>query len=193
MSTPSKPWRSSSRFSSVLRASSRSARQVLRGTSTTAGICRTDPKHVAVARGKRFRGMPTAYDEIPYANLPFTQALPRGHATVATLHGLTPPDPRTARVLELGCGAGAPLASIAAAHPEARAVGVDLAPTAIEAARATAAAAGLESVRFDVGDVLGLADGGLGEFDFVIVHGLCAGAAEGLREAVLDACRSHLA
>ena len=31
--------------------------------------------------------MRTAYDEIPYANLPFTQALPRGHATIAMLHG----------------------------------------------------------------------------------------------------------
>jgi SAM-dependent methyltransferase len=137
--------------------------------------------------------MRTAYDEIPYANLPFTQALPRAHATVAMLHGLAPPDPRTARVLELGCGAGAHLASVAAAHPESRAVGVDLAPTAIEVARQTAAAAGLENVSFDVADVLELTDGRLGSFDYVIVHGLYAWAAEGLREAVLDACRSHLA
>jgi SAM-dependent methyltransferase len=137
--------------------------------------------------------MPTAYDEIPYANLPFTQALPRGHATTAMLHGLAPPDPRTARVLELGCGAGAHLAGVAAAHAEVRAVGVDLAATAIETARADAAAAGLDNVRFDVADVLELTDGRLGEFDYVIVHGLYAWAAEPLREAVLEACRAHLA
>ena len=137
--------------------------------------------------------MRTAYDEIPYANLPFTQALPRGHATIATLHGLTPPDPRTARVLELGCGAGAHLVGVAAAHPDVQALGVDLAPTAIETAAADAAAAGLENVRFDVADVQELTDGRLGEFDYVIVHGLYAWAAESLREAVLEACRAHLA
>ena len=36
-------------------------------------------------------------------------------------------------------------------------------------------------------------DGQLGEFDYVIVHGLYAWAHEPLREAVLAACRSHLA
>jgi SAM-dependent methyltransferase len=137
--------------------------------------------------------MQTAYDEVHYDNLPFTQALPRGHATVAALHGLAPADPRTARVLELGCGAGAHLVGIAAADPGVRAVGIDLAPTAIDHARATAEAAGLENVRFDVGDVLQLTDGQLGEFDYVIVHGLYAWADEPLREAVLAACRSHLA
>jgi SAM-dependent methyltransferase len=137
--------------------------------------------------------MRTVYDEIPYANLPFTQALPRGHATIATLYGLTPADPRTARVLELGCGAGAHLIGVAAAHPEVQAVGVDLASSAIETAQADAAAAGLENVRFDVADVLELTDGRLGEFDYVIVHGLYAWAAAPLREAVLEACRAHLA
>lgn len=137
--------------------------------------------------------MPTAYDEIPYANLPFPQALPRAHATIAMLHGLAPPDPRSARVLELGCGAGAHLVSVAAAHPEVEAVGIDLAETAVETARADAAAAGLGNVTFDVGDVLELTDGRLGEFDYVIVHGLYAWAAEPLREAVLEACRAHLA
>ncbi len=137
--------------------------------------------------------MLTAYDEVPYENLPFTQALPRAHAAVASLHGLAPADPRTARVLELGCGAGAHLAGVAAAHPEVRAVGVDLAASAIEVARATAAAAGLPNVRFDVADVQELTDGRLGEFDYVIVHGLYAWAQQPLREAVLAACRAHLA
>src|SRR4051794_15112611 len=137
--------------------------------------------------------MATAYDEIPYANLPFAQTRPAVLATVATLHGLTPPDPREARVLELGCGAGANLAGIAAADPGVHAVGVDLAPTAVEAARATAAAAGLENAHFDVADVVALTDGELGQFDYVIVHGLYAWAEAPVREAVLGACESHLA
>ena len=80
--------------------------------------------------------MSTVYDEVPYANLPFAQARPSVFATVAALHGLTPPDPRRARVLELGCGAGANLAGIAAANPEATAVGVDLAASGDRGGRA---------------------------------------------------------
>ena len=41
--------------------------------------------------------MTTVYDEVPYANLPFAQALPRGHATVARLHGLDARPTRAAR------------------------------------------------------------------------------------------------
>src|SRR3954469_5814203 len=137
--------------------------------------------------------MSTVYDEVPYANLPFAQARPSVFATVAALHGLTPPDPRSARVLEVGCGAGANLAGIAAANPGATAVGIDLAASAIAEGRETAAAAGLENLRFEVGDVLALAAGELGEFDYVIAHGLYAWSAEPVREAALAACRSHLA
>ena len=137
--------------------------------------------------------MSTVYDEVPYANLPFAQALPSGFATVATLHGLTPPDPRRARVLELGCGAGANLAGIAAADPEVRRGRRRPGGERDRGGARDAAAAGLDNVRFEVGDVLALTDGELGEFDYVIVHGLYAWAAEPVREAVLAACRSHLA
>ena len=136
--------------------------------------------------------MSTVYDEVPYANLPFAQARPSVFATVAALHGLTPPDPRRARVLELGCGAGANLAGIAAANPEATAVGVDLAASAIAEGRETAAAAGLDNLRFEVGDVLALTAGELGEFDYVIAHGLYSWVDAPAREATLAACRSHL-
>jgi SAM-dependent methyltransferase len=136
--------------------------------------------------------MVTAYDEIPYANLPFSQTRPAVLATVAALHGLTPPDPREARVLELGCGGGANLVGIAVAEPGVRAVGVDLAPTTVELARATASDAGLENVTFEVGDVQALQKGELGEFDYVIVHGLYAWVPAPVRSAVLASCRSHL-
>ena len=146
MSTPSKPCRSSSRFSSVRSASSRSARQVLRGTSTTAGICSGHPKHVAGPRGKRLgnAGLPTTRSRTRTcrSRRPSRAATPRSRCCTAWSRRI----PRTARVLELGCGAGAHLIGVAAAHPEVRAVGVDLAATAIETAREDAAAAGLENV-----------------------------------------------
>jgi SAM-dependent methyltransferase len=135
----------------------------------------------------------TVYDVVPYANLPFAETRPGALATVARLRGLACPDPRTARVLELACGAGANLAGIAAAEPGVRALGVDLAPTAIARARETARAAGLANVRFEVADVRRLVDGRLGTFDYVIAHGLYAWGDAGLRSATLAACRAHLA
>jgi len=137
--------------------------------------------------------MHTAYDEVPYQNVPFPQALPGRHATVATLHGLAPADPRTARVLELGCYAGAHLIGVAAAYPRASAVGVDLTASAIKTAQDDVEAAGLENVRFEVADVLELTGGELGEFDYVIAHGLYGWVDAPVREAVLAACRAHLA
>jgi SAM-dependent methyltransferase len=135
----------------------------------------------------------TVYDEVPYANLPFAETRPDALATVARLHGIACADPRTARVLELACGAGANLAGIAAAEPGVRALGVDLSVVAIDRARETAGAAGLTNVRFEVADVRALVDARLGTFDYVIAHGLYAWSDEAVRSATLAAVRAHLA
>ena len=84
----------------------------------------------------------TTYDEIPYSNHPYLQTHPDRLAVIATLHGLEPPPPSHARVLEIGCGAGGNLLALAYAAPEVRAVGVDLAHTVIEGAKAAAARSG---------------------------------------------------
>jgi len=139
------------------------------------------------------RPMVTSYDQTPYSNLPFAQTRPAVLASVARLHGLRSPDPRTARVLELACGAGANLLGIAAAEPGVRALGVDLAATAVARARDDARAAGLANVAFEVADVRDLVDGRLGIFDYVIVHGLYAWVGDDVRDATLTACRAHLA
>ena len=57
------------------------------------------------------------YDEVRYSNFPYAQTHPDRLATVAILHGLEPPDPFHARVLEIGCGAGGNLMAMAAATP----------------------------------------------------------------------------
>ena len=67
------------------------------------------------------------YDAVRYSNFPYGQTHPDRLATVAILYGLHPPDPFTARVLEIGCGAGGNLIAMAAATPGIRALGVDLA------------------------------------------------------------------
>ena len=135
---------------------------------------------------------PNVYDQVPYSNHPYAQTHPDRLATVAILHGLEPPDPLHARVLELGCGAGGNLLAMVAATPGIRAVGVDLAREPIEAGRATAAAVGLH-VDLQQADVRALTDGHLGEFDYVIAHGLYAWVPPDARDAVLATIAASLA
>ncbi len=137
--------------------------------------------------------MSTPYDEVRYSNYPYAQTHPNRLATVAILHGLTPPDPESARVLELGCGAGGNLMAMAAATPGVRAVGVDLAAAPIEEGRAAAAEVGLTNLELRHGDVRELTAGALGEFDYVIAHGLYAWVPPDAREALMASVAAHLA
>jgi len=98
----------------------------------------------------------TVYDEVRYSNFPYAQTHPERLATVAILHGLTAPDPFRARVLEIGCGAGGNLMAMTAATPGIQALGVDLAPSAIEEGNAAIAAIGLTNLQLRQGDVRAL-------------------------------------
>ena len=89
----------------------------------------------------------TIYDDVHYSNYPYAQTHPDRLATVATLHGLEPPDPFHGRVLEIGCGAGGNLMAMVAATPGLRALGVDLAPGRIAEGQAAAAVIGLQNLR----------------------------------------------
>ena len=135
----------------------------------------------------------TTYDENRYSNHPYIQTHPDRLAVIATLHGMHPPSPSRARVLEIGCGAGANLLTLAYASPEVRAVGIDLASTAIEEANVAAAEVGIENAEFHHGDVMDLTDGQLGEFDYVIAHGFYAWVPDAARDALLAATKAHLA
>ncbi len=134
----------------------------------------------------------TVYDEVRYSNYPYGQTHPDRLATVAMLHGLEPPDPFHARVLEIGCGAGGNLLAMTAATPGIRAVGVDLAASAIEEGRASVAAVGLENLELRQGDVRALTNGELGEFDFIVAHGVYTWVPLDAREALMALIESHL-
>src|SRR5829696_386080 len=135
----------------------------------------------------------TAYDEVRYSNYPYAQTHPDRLATVAALHGLPTPEPASARVLEIGCGAGGNLLAMAATTPGITALGVDLAAGPIADGRATIEAIGIDNVELRQGDVSDLRDGGLGEFDYVIAHGVYAWVPEPVRDDLLAAVHAHLA
>lgn len=129
--------------------------------------------------------MAFAYDDVPYDTEANHETHPVAMATLAHLAGLEPAPARRARVLEIGCGDGGNLAACAAYLPEATFVGFDLAAGAIEAGRARAPA----NVTLSVGDIASVE--GLGEFDYVIAHGLYSWVP--VRDELLRLLRATLA
>jgi len=133
------------------------------------------------------------YDEVPYSKYPYPQTHPDRLATVGTLMGLAPAPPARCRVLELGGGAGGNVIPLAYAAPGLRAVCVDVSARAIEDGRRTVAALGLENVELIEADLRQLRGGELGEFDYVIAHGVYAWVPDDVRDALLAAIGAHLA
>lgn len=131
---------------------------------------------------------PFAYDDVPYDTEANAEAHPRAMATLARLHGMTPARPSTARVLEIACGNGDHSIVAAAYMPDARFVAFDLARSAIDAGRAIAPS----NVELSVRDLREGAKG-LGEFDYVIAHGLYSWVPEELRAIALETMRATLA
>ena len=97
-------------------------------------------------------------------------------------------------MLELGCGDGGNALAIAQTLPGAHVVAVDVARPAIERGLALARAAGLDNVELRCGD---LAEFGcleaVGEFDYIIAHGVYSWIPPAARVALLERCRRSLA
>ncbi|MBX3226777.1 MAG: class I SAM-dependent methyltransferase [Labilithrix sp.] len=131
--------------------------------------------------------MAFAYDDVPYDTEACSEAHPVAMATIARLHGQDPAPARRARVLEIGCGDGENLIAAATYLPEATFVGFDLAAAAIEAGKAVAP----PNVRLFAGDIMKNHD--LGEFDYVVAHGLYSWVPPPVQAALLALTRRSLA
>ncbi|HKD36864.1 MAG TPA: class I SAM-dependent methyltransferase, partial [Pirellulales bacterium] len=69
--------------------------------------------------------MSSSYDRIPYPRHSYAFTHPDRMATLATLHGMSPPPVARCRVLELGCASGSNLIPMAYALPHSEFVGID--------------------------------------------------------------------
>jgi SAM-dependent methyltransferase len=134
----------------------------------------------------------TSYDEIAYPCTPQAQTHPDVLATLATLYGLTPAPVERCSVLEVGCNDGSNLIPMAANDPASHFTGIDLAQTAIEAAREWSGRLGLANTEFVQADVAGWNPNGR-RFDYILIHGVYSWAPAAVREAILARCRESLA
>ena len=134
----------------------------------------------------------TSYDEVPYPGFPYAQSHPDRLATLAMMYGMRPAPIERCRVLELGCGQGANLIPVAFEFPESEFVGIDLSEPAIEEGREFVAGLGLTNIRMDAADIMDLGSD-LGEFDYIIAHGVYSWVPDMVRDRVLSIGRAHLA
>ncbi|MNO61020.1 hypothetical protein D3C76_516550 [compost metagenome] len=132
------------------------------------------------------------YDEVPYDSYMFPQTAPEHLAAVAYLFGLAAPAVATARVLELGCSSAGNLIPFAVRYPQARLVGIDLSPVQIDLGKRKLEQMGLDNVELIAGDLSAMG-AELGEFDYIICHGVYSWVPESVREAILRISRDNLA
>ncbi|HEY9199317.1 MAG TPA: class I SAM-dependent methyltransferase [Gammaproteobacteria bacterium] len=136
--------------------------------------------------------MRDSYDEVPYQSIPFTDTQPENLAAIGRLFGLDTPDPGHARILELGCASGGNLLPLAAYLPEGRYLGIELSARQVRDGRRLIAALGLDNIRIEQGDILEL-DDTLGEFDYIVTHGVYSWVPPEVQTRILELCARHLA
>ena len=136
--------------------------------------------------------MADSYDEIPYQSIPFTDTHPENLALFGRLFGLDTPAPARARVLELGCAGGGNLIPLAFHLPEAQFLGVELSARQVADGQQLIEEIGLDNIRIEQGDILEFGPE-LGEFDYIITHGVYSWVPPAVQAHILDLCAQHLA
>ncbi len=131
------------------------------------------------------------YDVVPYDGAAYAQTHPDVLAVVARLRGMSPAPVESCRVLEIGCAAGYNLIPMAVSLPNSQFVGVDYSARQIEDGQSCIAELGLDNVTLHHLDILDW-DGSLGQFDYIIAHGVYSWVAAPVRDALLRLCAQAL-
>jgi SAM-dependent methyltransferase len=131
------------------------------------------------------------YDQVSYSNLPSTRTHPDLMAVLARLRGLNPPPIDRARVLDLGANEGGCLLPIAISLAGAECTGIELAAAPVERGNRIISELGLANVRLLQMNLLDIG-ASLGQFDYIIAHGLYAWTPPAVREKILEIAHSNL-
>jgi methyltransferase-like protein len=133
----------------------------------------------------------SVYDQVPYPSLSYSQSHPDRLATVATLLGMSPAPVNRCRVLELGCASGGNLIPMAYGLPESDFVGIDNSARQIAEGQAMVKTLGLKNVTLGYQDILDV-NVELGQFDYIIAHGVFSWVPRAVQEKILEICKQNL-
>ncbi|MGC6508568.1 MAG: methyltransferase regulatory domain-containing protein [Myxococcota bacterium] len=135
--------------------------------------------------------MLTEYDEVPYTGRVHHQTHVEAIATVAQIFGLEIPNIHRCRVLELGCGDGSNLLSMAYNMPDAFFYGVDFSQTHINRGRNMISNGKLSNIQLEAGNIDTFVFPNE-PFDFIICHGVFSWVSDHTRERILDICKNKM-
>lgn len=134
----------------------------------------------------------TIYSELGYKSMPFPYTTPATLEAYAALVGVSAPNPKTARVLELGATYGGNIISQALFNPDATFVGIELSQEQVEKGNEVIANAGLTNVSLVQSDIASIGSE-IGTFDYIIAHGVYSWVDNGVKDALLRLIDEHLA
>lgn len=134
----------------------------------------------------------TIYSELGYKSMPFPYTTPATLEAYAALVGISAPNPKTARVLELGATYGGNIISQALFNPDAIFVGIELSQEQVEKGNEVIANAGLINVSLIQSDIASIGSE-IGTFDYIIAHGVYSWVDDGVKDALLRLIDEHLA
>jgi len=137
-------------------------------------------------------GAQASYDQTPYPSLSYSQSHPDRLATVATLLGMSPVAPERCRVLEMGCAGGGNLIPMAYGLPESQFVGIDISAGQVAEGEAVIVALGLKNITLRQLDIMDI-DADLGQFDYIIAHGVYSWVPPAVQDKILAICQQNLA
>jgi len=134
----------------------------------------------------------TIYSELGYKSMPFPYTTPATLEAYAALVGVSAPNPKTARVLELGATYGGNIISQALFNSDATFVGIELSQEQVEKGNEVIANAGLTNVSLIQSDIASIGSE-IGTFDYIIAHGVYSWVDDGVKDALLRLIDEHLA
>jgi methyltransferase-like protein len=106
--------------------------------------------------------------------------------------GLDAAPPERCRMLELGCASGGNLFPMAYTLPESEFVGIDISEVQIDEGLESLQELALDNVTLKQMDILDV-DGDMGQFDYIVAHGIFSWVPHEVQEKLLEICRENLA
>lgn len=131
------------------------------------------------------------YDLVPYFSHPFQKTHPENLFTLARLFGVDAPDFRKARVLELGCAGGGNIIPMGFNLPQGHFVGVDLSKKQLQYGWDMIKELGLTNITLEHMSISDI-DDDLGQFDYIICHGVYSWVPPDVQTKILAICSRNL-